>query len=122
MKLRILDDSIRLRLDRSEVAQIARGEAVARQTRFPGGTALGYRLETVSGDAEAAFGGDTVVLRLPIEAVRAWAADDGSISLREALPLEGGTLALLVEKDFECIAPRPGESQANRYPNPKRRS
>lgn len=122
MKLRILDDSIRLRLDRSEVAQIARGDAVERRTRFPGGTSLVYRLETGAGSAAASFGGDAVVLYLPIDAVRAWAADDTSISLRDALPLPDGTLSLLVEKDFECIAPRPGESQANRYPNPKRRS
>jgi hypothetical protein len=36
MKLRILDDSIRLRLDRDEVEHLGAGGAVEGATRFPG--------------------------------------------------------------------------------------
>ncbi len=44
MKLRIRGDSIRLRLKRAEVDQIAPGNSIAEETHFPG-SALTYRLD-----------------------------------------------------------------------------
>ena len=68
MKLRILDDSIRLRLDRDEVEHLGAGGAVEGATRFL-----------------------------------------------------GGSPSILVENDFECLAPRDGESRTNRVRNSKAR-
>ena len=44
MKLRILDDSIRYRLSRSEVDSIGEGQGVSSSTSFPGGGLLTYML------------------------------------------------------------------------------
>ena len=118
MKLRILDDSIRLRLERSEVEALATGSDVAAHTHFPDGRIFGYRLRA-STDTTAAFADDTITVSLPAADVSAWSADESAVSLRAELDVAGGRLSVLVEKDFECLEPRPGESQANRFRNPK---
>ncbi|HSG91100.1 MAG TPA: hypothetical protein VLA56_17920 [Pseudomonadales bacterium] len=122
MKLRILDDHIRLRLDRGEVERLARGEALENRTRFPDGAHLSCRLSTRGRTPAADFADGTIDVRMPAARVRAWAADETAVSLHAELPhAQGqGALSLLVEKDFECLAPRPGESQANRFTNPLR--
>ena len=119
MKLRILDDTIRLRLERTEVEALGAGTAVACSTHFPGGAAFGYRLETAADAAEAEFSAGAITVRLPANVLRAWAEDETAVSIRESFDLAEGMLAVLVEKDFECLEPRAGESQANRFQNPK---
>ena len=118
MKLRILDDTIRLRLERSEVEALANGSDIAAHTHFPGGRIFGYRLRTAA-SAAAAFVDDTITVSLPESDVSAWSADETAGSLRAQFGVSSGELRVLVEKDFECLEPRPGESQANRFRNPK---
>jgi hypothetical protein len=117
MKLRILDDSIRLRLDRDEVERLGTGGAVESATRFPSGASLLYRLNA-GAEALATYVNGTITVTLPQRATQHWAATESEVSIRASLPLDGGKLAILVEKDFECLAPRDGESQANRFRNP----
>lgn len=119
MKIRILDDSIRLRLDRSEVAAIAQGDSVDCATHFPGGTTLHYRLR-VDEDVSATFSDGAIEVSIPQAAARHWALTDSEVSLQRRLPAGGHELSLLVEKDFECLEPRAGEGQSNRFPNPAR--
>lgn len=119
MKIRILDDSIRLRLDRDEVDRIGAGGAVEGRTRFPGGAAFVYRLGVGTGELTAAFAEGELGIALPRDVARHWATEETEVSIRGELPLEDGTLGILVEKDFECLDPREGESQANRFRNPK---
>ena len=119
MKLRILDDTIRLRLERTEVDALGAGTAVSCSTRFPSGAAFGYRLEAGTSAAEADFANGAITIRLPADVLKAWAEDETAVSIRESFELESGALSLLVEKDFECLEPRAGESQANRFRNPK---
>lgn len=119
MKIRILDDHLRLRLDRAEVDAIAAGRAVHCLTHFPDGSTFGYMLETGVAKLSASFKAGTIVIRLPDDAARAWAIDDAEVSILGALTLAHGTLQVLVEKDFECLEPREGEGQNNRFPNPQ---
>lgn len=111
MKLRILDDAIRLRLDRSEVDAIGAGDPVIACTRFPDGTTFGYELHPGETTGASFADGIMKVIVARDEADR-WASDDTAVSIR-------GVQGLLIEKDFECLDPREGESQANRFPNPK---
>lgn len=120
MKLRILDDSIRLRLDRDEVERLGRGGHVEAVTRFPGGAALRYRLTTGPHEA-ASYRGGEISVTLPAPAANHWARTESEVSIRARLPVDGGALSILVEKDFECLAPRDGESQTNRFHNPNAR-
>lgn len=119
MKLRILDSTLRLRLDRAEVEALGRGEAQQATTHFPGGEAFGYRLEPTSGILSATFDGRGITLCVPSKQLHAWAKDEQLVGIRESLTLSDGMLMLLIEKDFECLEPRSGEDQSNRFVNPK---
>ena len=121
MKLRILGDSLRLRLARSEVDAIARGERVEASTTFPDGARFVYAL--CVGDVRTINAGFTsrgIEVELPHDAALAWARGD-DVSLAGSQQTHEGSLALLIEKDFACLQPRAGEDPTDRYPNPKAR-
>ena len=118
MKLRIVDDSIRLRLTVSEVASIARGASVESRTRFPAAT-LEYAL--CVGDVPqiaARFDSSRIVVTLPKAVASRWAGST-EVSLHGEQRTDSGALRILVEKDFTCVEPREGEDQGDLYPNPK---
>ena len=119
MKLRILENAIRLGLDRSEVDDIAAGQALVASTHFPDGQVFGYQLAASADATEAVFDGSVIMLRIAQAALLSWAADEHQVGIRESLPTAEGKLELLIEKDFECLEPRIGEDQSNRFVNPK---
>ena len=119
MKIRILDNAIRLRLDRSEVSEIGAGRSLMASTHFPGGEVFGYELTATEKASEAEFDGSAMVLKISRAKLLAWAADEYQVGIRESLPADNHSLELLIEKDFECLAPRSGEDQSNRFVNPK---
>ncbi len=118
MKIRILDDSVRLRLDRDEVDAVGRGDAVESTTRFPHGSAFRYRLETGAARTSAAFDDGCITLRVSSDDARTWAETETAVAITGEESLGNGTLRLLIEKDFECLDPRDGENQSNRFRNP----
>jgi hypothetical protein len=122
MKLRLLDDSIRLRLSRSEVVAAHEQGVVEGQTRFPDGSVFRFALEALpsTSGARACYVGDRMVVQLPAAEISAWASDDTAVSLRGELSLPvGGPLKLLVEKDFRCKSPRDDEEQSGLFTNPE---
>jgi hypothetical protein len=121
MKLRIKDDTLRLRLTQSEVARLSEGEGVHSHTRFPDDFMLGYAVEPGSGkEITATLIDSAITVRVPAATARDWALSD-QVSLTAEQPVGGGVLDVLIEKDFECLDPRPGESDSDAYPNPKAR-
>lgn len=116
MKIRIYDDSIRLRLDRSEVEQIGQGLAVEGITRFPAGNQFAYRLSVArAASATAVFEDGCINVLVPGAQAEHWAHTEAEVSIHAV----DGALKLLIEKDFECLDPREGEDQSNRFVNPK---
>jgi len=123
MKLRLLDDSIRLRLSRDEVVAADEQGIVEGQTRFPDGSVFTFALEALKNgsDASASYASDRLVVKLPAPKISAWANDDAAVSLHGELQLPlGGRLKLLVEKDFRCLSPPDDEDQSNLFQNPER--
>jgi Family of unknown function (DUF7009) len=118
MKLRVLDDSLRLRLSRAEVDLLASDGAVEAATRFPGGGELAYRLEAGDGFAASEDAG-VVTITVPDDEVAAWASDETQVGLYARLDNGAGMLQVIVEKDFHCLIPRPGIDPADFFPNPK---
>jgi hypothetical protein len=120
VKLRLLDDSIRLRLSQSDVKAADTSGVVEGTTRFPGGTVFTFALEAVAqGGPSADCSNDRLVVRLPATEVSRWANDDTAVSLRNEIALpDGSDLKILVEKDFQCLTPREGEDQGDMFPNP----
>lgn len=120
MKLRILDNSIRLRLTRTEVSNLCADGRVSARVSFPEGAALDYALESSAGAAipAAHFADGVLTVSLPDPVVRSWASSD-QVSITSDQDLaDGGCLKILVEKDFACLAPREGEDESDMFPHP----
>ncbi len=120
VKLRIRDNSLRLRLQRGEVDSLQSEGVVRATTGFPGGRELGYVVESspASVNPAAFFSDNVVTVRIPETTVLAWASTDQVSIESEQLLDDGGTLRVLVEKDFQCLAPREGEDDADAFPHP----
>lgn len=122
MKLRILNNSIRLRLSQSEVSELAERKPVSATTQFPGGTTFSYCVEPKVGigDVQASFVDGQITVSIPTEGAYFWAVNDRAITLRSNCSLpDGGELDILVEKDFKCLTDRPHEDESDLYPHPK---
>lgn len=121
MKLRIRGDSVRLRLKVSEVNRIAAGESIVEQTHFPN-SVLTYRLEaSENGGSTTSFKDGNLVVRLPRMDLEEWAGSETVSLSSEQNVANAGTLSLLVEKDFECLAPghhRDCEDDEDTFPHP----
>lgn len=118
MKLRVRGNSLRLRLTQTEVAAIARGQAVEEALHFAGGGQLRYVLAPDGAVPEpvAAFREGTVLVSLPLARAIAWARG-GEVALQSS---SGYSPSLLVEKDFACLKPRAHEheDESDLFPNP----
>ena len=114
MKLRMHGNSLRLRLNRAEVARLAETGLVEEVVQFAPEVAFRYALETAAdGDGPRALYADGGVrVLVPAAAAREWASTE-----RVAISGEQATLNILVEKDFQCLH---GESEldADAFPNP----
>ena len=121
MKLRIRDNSIRLRLQRAEVDSLRAEGLVAASTEFPGGREFNYVLESSPASVApgAFFSDQTMTVRVPETMALAWASTEQVSMQGEQMLDDGETLTILVEKDFVCLAPREGEDEADMYPNPQ---
>jgi len=122
MKLRILGDTVRLRLLQSEVARLREHGRVQETIHFGGDTwqAITYvvrcdvQLETLA----AALDGLSIVVKIPEAMAHAW-ADGDEISLEGTQPIGGGReLGILIEKDFKCLVPREGTEDSDAHEHP----
>ena len=116
MKLRIKGDSIRLRLTRGEVAQLVASGTVADATLLPVGPGFGYQLRTdpLARAPSATFEAGVLGVAVPKALAEAWAASE-EVAIRAELPVAGGTLLILVEKDFPCQTVRDGEDDSDAF-------
>lgn len=102
-----------MRLTPDEVDRIAAGSAVSATTTFPGGEQFRYELALQGRKPSATFEGGVLRVILPPKQAKAWACSQTLVSIEEEVA--GAGFTLLVEKDFECLEPREGESQLNRF-------
>jgi hypothetical protein len=121
MKLRILGNSLRLRLKRGEVDQVAAGKSIVEEIHFPDAV-LSYRLDvTKTGDIQAKFENNSLVIRIPSTQVSAWATTDDVSLMAEQNLATGDKLTLLIEKDFACLEPghhRDCDDDEDTFPHP----
>ena len=121
MKLRIRDNSIRLRLTRGEVESISTDGLISASVPFSGGVTFDYVLESSPACVKpvAMFSNNVLSVRLPEKDVIEWAGTEAVSISAEQLLDEGGQLNILVEKDFACLAPREGEDESDMYSHPE---
>lgn len=113
MKLRIHDNSVRLRLNRREVAQFQETGLVRDSVQFGSGAELAFVLEssTAASEPRALFQGGTLRIVVPEPQGRHWAqSDEVGMEAPNAAP------AILIEKDFQCM--HRDENDPEAYPNP----
>ena len=119
MKLRIKGNSIRLRLLRSEVERFSAEGTITEEARF-GADGLKYSL-VVSDTADsiyAKFERGEISVVIPKGAARQWATTE-TVGLETEQPIGADqTLAILIEKDFECIDRPDDPDRADAYANP----
>lgn len=123
MKLRIRDNSLRLRLTRSEVEKVRNSEAVEATIQFgPPQSQLTYRLESNphSDSVRAEFQGQVIRILIPQPLAHDWASGTEVSLYSEQAVGENSFLKILVEKDFFCLKPRSHEheDESDLYPHP----
>ncbi len=109
MKLRLEENSLRLRLSDAEVAQFARTGQVAYTIAFgptPGAT-LHYALERLPDSALATavqvqYEAGRLTVQVPISIARDWTETENIGFQCSVLVAEGQQLRILVEKDLDC--------------------
>lgn len=117
MKLRIQGDSLRLRLTRTEVRHLVESGTIIADMRLGPESSLVYSLRAADCDALAAeMDGSGLTVLVPRPWVEGWPDDDrvGFEGTQETG--DGQQLALLVEKDFDCLHKRPDE--VDPFPHP----
>ena len=119
MKIRIKENSIRLRLTRSEVAQFLR-DGYYSQTCTIGSSLFSYTLKS-SAEADnlcAHFKNGEITVLMPSTWLLQW-ADEAKVGFSGSISVEDGKVLLIkVEKDFVCLDDT-DEDQSDNYPNPK---
>jgi len=123
MKLRILGNTLRLRLNRSDVQRFAEAGFVEETTRF--GPApeqcFNYRIERHEGAHElrADLFERRISIQVPSASAIEW-VETTRVGMTAEQRIDGtSTLIIHVEKDFQCLAPRDdGDSEG--FPNPNR--
>lgn len=122
MKIRILGDSLRLRLSQTEVQLLASSGKVKESIRFGSATSqhLNYILQKAAiSEIAAAYNGNNISVLIPIGLADDWVISN-QISLEKYLPISGNEkLKILIEKDFKCLKERPGEDESDLFPNPE---
>jgi hypothetical protein len=104
MKLRLRGNSLRLRLNQNDVADLVSGRTLVETLTFPGGASFQYTLagrgSTI--DASAQLVASTIAVTLPEEKVQHWAVAD-DVGIYFELAAGEGVLKVAVEKDLECL-------------------
>ncbi|MEO5951843.1 MAG: hypothetical protein ABIQ44_05165 [Chloroflexia bacterium] len=112
MKLRLRSNTIRLRLLKAEVDQLALGLAVTETLPTP--KPFHYRVEAAEiAEIAASFEDSTLTVRVPRDWVSTWASTDevGRSAITDGIQI-------LIEKDWACTTPRTSEDETGTYANP----
>ncbi|HUO09261.1 MAG TPA: hypothetical protein VM008_13220 [Phycisphaerae bacterium] len=120
MKLRIKGDTLRLRLNRTELDQLAATGAVEDCIQFAPTQQLIYRIRAAApGTAlSATFNHDAITLSVPSTDIKTWQATD-QVGLYASQDLGNSRhLEITLEKDFDCLHRDPQLRDKAAFPNP----
>ncbi|UCS95269.1 hypothetical protein KZP23_09785 [Echinicola marina] len=122
MKLRINNNSIRLRLSQTEVKEIGKGNSVTENLYLGNNNlAIAYSLipDEKTPAISAHFFGNELKVYVPKTLSDNWAGSE-EVTMRH-MQNEGDEHQnlILIEKDFQCLHKRPDEDESDSFPNPK---
>jgi hypothetical protein len=119
MKLRIHENSLRLRLTQKEVVQFRRFGRVDAAVSFAPGRTLSYSLQSLPDASEVSADLKDCAIRvvIPTRMAIPWAdSDQVGIQAWQATG-DGLRLELVIEKDFQCLH-QSATQDPDAYPNP----
>ncbi len=120
MKLRLRQNSIRLRLLKSEIEQLRETGSITEFIHFQGSNKLAYTvlIDDTTDSISTDFQDNEVSIRVPSETADRWINTEQIGIERNQVIDEGLTLNILLEKDFVCLT-RPMEGDnLDAFPNP----
>lgn len=116
MKIRISGNSIRLRLTQSEVSNFVNHGKVRSSCQI-GSQTLAYEItqDEAVNQITANMSNQTITVSVPKEIAHFW-----DIDTRVGFDTKDEKgLYILIEKDFQCLKPRPNEDESDNFPNPQ---
>ena len=122
MKLRVKNNSVRLRLTQGDVARFNDSGRVEEAIEFgiEPHQRFVYALETVAKTEmmRATIENNRITIFVPKAQADEW-ANTARVEMEAEQGIGGGkTLRLLIEKDFACLEPRAGETDADTFSHP----
>ena len=120
MKLRIKGNTIRLRLTKTEVEQFGREGLVSELVQFGPKPAQQFRYEILAHPGieqlSANYENHAIQVMVPKSLAEKWVHNE-EVGFEHELKHEGGSLHLLVEKDFQCLN-RDNAEEPDNYEHP----
>jgi len=118
MKIRIRENSLRIRITQSELKELLAGNKVVSSIQFPNETQLTYGLSPVNNESTSIQYRENIISiqigTLDMETM----AEEQSVGVQSIHNTGEQSLDLLIEKDFTCLHPR-GVEDKDTFPNPK---
>jgi len=112
MKIRIKGNSLRYRLTKSDISNLAKHGHLEEHISF-GENTLTYALQSkVGGTLSAIFENNEITVFVDKEMVKEWVSTE-----RIGFEYDNNGLFILLEKDFTCLD-NVAEDQSDNYPNP----
>ena len=121
MKLRLRENSIRLRLLQSEIAKLKETGTVSETIIFSESQKLTYSLNVSDAAKQIAarFENSAIVVEIPRQLSDEWTTTE-LVGLRNRLKAgDGATLEISIEKDFVCLERPADPDNADAFPHPK---
>jgi hypothetical protein len=120
MKLRLRENTLRLRVNRREVDRLAAGEAIEEYMAFPNSAQLSYILETGGREEPLVSFKDGVIrVTAPLVEVQNWAQAE-SVGLYFQVPAGELFLKVSIEKDLQCVDGPSEELDPDAFPRQTR--
>ena len=119
MKIRIKDNSVRLRLTRTEVEKFGKEKYIEGRTEFCNGEFIyAMRRDDTTEEICADLSDNKITMHIPASISDAFVNTDTVGFQQEQILANGNKLFLLFEKDFKCIDGEILEDQSDNYENP----
>lgn len=115
MKLRILNNSIRLRLSQGELDKLKADQRVSGKTSFTNvDFVYSILVNNNEDDVSATLENGHLKINIAPSLAKEWTNSE----LVGFENKDQSTLKISVEKDFQCLHKRPGEDEKDNFPNP----
>ena len=122
MKLRLKNNSVRLRLTQSEIRQLSETGRVEERIEFglksDEDFVFALAVDGKNDLFRAALENNKITVFVPQKEALEWTRTE-KVGLETEQALGGRkSLRILIEKDFACLAPRAGEDETDNFPHP----